>query len=348
MSHTARFALDDQIASIPGTVRDVLATVEAPPLDPGRPLLFSGIGTSLHAARVAADWVTQLTGGHTRAVAVDSHDLALREPLTGAEQVVVISHRGYKRFPIAALTRAGAAGCTTVAVVGAAAPEQPARHTLRTCVNETAGTFSVSYLASLAALARIAARVATDGGATARAVAFSAELERLPAALAATLAEPAPVDAVARLDGREPLLLVGFGVDHATVDEAALKVKEGAWLWAEALSVEFALHGTPAVYRPGQGAVVMLPAEDDGGRVAEALTLLRRLGVEVVTCGAADAPAPGADLRFAATSPLLRPFTGIVPFHRLTAELARRRGTDPDTLHGGRDAWQAAMQALKL
>ena len=355
MSPAARFALDSQIASIPGTVREVLASVAAPPLDPARPLLFSGIGTSLHAARVAADWVTQLTGGRTRATAVDAHDLALREPLTGAEQVVVISHRGYKRFPNAALARAGAAGCDTVAVVGAAAPEQAARHTLRTGANETAGTFSVSYLASLAALARIAARIAADAGSldatsgsAARAGAFSAELELLPAALAATIAEPAPVAAAARLDGREPVILVGFGVDHATVDEAALKIKEGAWLWTEALSVEFSLHGTPAVYRPGQGAVVMLPGEDNGGRVAEALGLLRRLGVEVVTCGATDAPAPGADLRFAATTPLLRPFTGIVPFHRLTAELARLRGTDPDTLHGGRDPWQAAMQSVKL
>lgn len=358
MSPAARFALDDQIASIPAAVGEVLARVEAPALDPGRPLLFSGIGTSLHAARVAADWVTQLSGGHTRAAAVDAHDLALREPLTGAEQVVVISHRGTKRFPNAALARAAAAGCTTVAVVGATAPEQAAGHTLRTCGNETAGTFSASYLASLAALARIAEGVAGGGGASAGSTAaaacdaFSAGLAGLPAALAATVAGPGPAEAAARLDGREPLLLVGFGVDHATVDEAALKIKEGAWLWAEALSVEFALHGTPAVYRPGQGAIVVLPGEDDGGRTVEALGLLARLGIEVVTCGAAgpDAPASASapDLPFAPTAPLLRPFTAIVPFHRLTAELARRRGTDPDTLHGRRDPWQPAMQAVKL
>ena len=356
---SARFALDDQIAAGPATVRDVLASVAAPALDPARPVVFSGIGTSLHAARVAADWVTQLTGGRTRAQAVDAHHLALRVPLTGDEQVVVISHRGWKRYPTAALAKAQAAGCTTVAVVGAAAPEQPADVTLRTCGNEMAGTFSVSYLASLAALARIAEGLGTTAGSAATAAGspalagFSAGLATLPDALAATVAEPAPVAAARRLDGREPLLLIGFGVDHPTVEEAALKIKEGAWLWAEGMSVEFALHGTPAVYRPGQGAVVVLPGEDDGGRSAEALGLLAKLGIETVTLGAhpgpdAPAAAPRPDVAFAATHALLRPFTAIVPFHRLTAELARLRGSDPDTLHGNRDPWAAAMKAIQL
>lgn len=259
----------------------------------------------------------------------------------------MISHRGWKQYPTAALAKACAAGCATVAVVGRTAPDQPADHTLRTCGNETAGTFSVSYLASLAALARIAeqlGRAAAVPGAATALDAFSAGLAALPAALDATVAEPAPVEAARRLDGREPLLLIGFGVDHVTVEEAALKVKEGAWLWTEGMSVEFALHGTPAVYRAGQGAVVVLPGEEDGGRSAEALVLLAKLGIDAVTLGAGD----GADVRFAPTHPLLRPFTAIVPFHRLTAELARQRGTDPDTLHGERDPWAPAMKAIKL
>jgi glutamine---fructose-6-phosphate transaminase (isomerizing) len=40
--------------------------------------------------------------------------------------------------------------------MGRAVPEQRADHHARTCENETAGTFSVSYLASLAVLARMA------------------------------------------------------------------------------------------------------------------------------------------------------------------------------------------------
>ena len=331
------YALDTQIASAPEVFADVLTRTPSLPLDPARPVIFSGIGTSLHAARVAASWVTQLTRGAVRAAAIDAHDLALREPLVGNEQVIVISHRGYKRFPIAALERARERGATTIAVVGRDAPEQPADHVVRTCGNESAGTFSVSYLASLAALGAIVAPLDAAG-------AFAAGLAEVPRALEETIALPAPVAIAQRIVGGEPLLLVGYGVDAVTVDEAALKIKEGAWMWAEGISTEFSLHGTPAVYRPGQAAVVMFPAEDDGGRTESLLGLLGAIGVEVVTCGSDR----DAELRFAAVPVLLRPAVAIVAFQRLTAELARLRGSDPDTLHGDRAAWRDAMAAITL
>jgi glucosamine--fructose-6-phosphate aminotransferase (isomerizing) len=331
------FALDAQIASEPEVFADVLASAPPVALDPGQTLIFSGIGTSLHAARVAASWVTQLTGGAARALAIDAHDLALREPLVGGEQVVVISHRGYKRYPTAALAKAREHGATTIAVVGRQAPEQPADHVVRTCANEAAGTFSVSYLASLAALGAIVSPLDPTGS-------FAAALSEVPRALRATIEQPAPVAIAQRIVEREPLLLVGFGVDHVTVDEAALKIKEGAWLWAEGISTEFSLHGTPAAYRPGQAAIVMLPGEDDGGRTESLLGLLTKIGMQVVTCGSR----PEAQLRFAPTPTPLRPIVAVVPFHRLTAELARLRGTDPDTLHGNRDPWRDAMTAVTL
>src|SRR5439155_20016293 len=117
MSSDRMFALDAQIGSAPHVFADVIARLEPRALDLAQPLVFSGIGTSLHAARVAADWVTQLTQGAARVCAVDAHDLALRHPLTGDEHVVVISHRGYKRFPTVALNRAREFGARTTAIV---------------------------------------------------------------------------------------------------------------------------------------------------------------------------------------------------------------------------------------
>lgn len=70
-----RFAYDDQLASMPAVVAEIIARTEWPRLDMGQPILFAGIGSSLHAARVAADWVTQLTSGKVRALGVDAHDL---------------------------------------------------------------------------------------------------------------------------------------------------------------------------------------------------------------------------------------------------------------------------------
>jgi|SRR5579859_1167850 len=332
-----RFNLDSQIAAQPEVVAGLLAAAP-PPLDGHRPIVFTGIGTSLHAARVAAAWTWLLTGGRTRAAAVDAHDLALCYPLTADDQVVVISHRGYKRYPRAALDRARTAGATAIAIVGADAPPQNADFTMRTCPNETAGTFTVSYLASLTALGLLVASLSGP-----HAERFRAALHDVPAALRATLhVEPAANVAVA-CASTEPLLITGFDLDAITAAEAALKIMEGSRLWADAMSTEFSLHGTPAVFRPGMNVITITPGTDDQGRTSGLRTLLGQLGAHVWTCGQAD-----EHLRFAPSDPWMRPFTSIVPFQRLTADLARIRGTDPDTLHGRLEPWYSAMTSLEL
>jgi glutamine---fructose-6-phosphate transaminase (isomerizing) len=333
------FAYDTQLAAIPQTVAEVLARDDAPTLDPTRPVIFTGIGTSLHAARVAAEWVTQMTGQLGHAFAVDAHDLgAGAVPLTGIEQVIAISHRGYKTFPVASLEKAAEAGCTSVAVVGLEAPEQKATHVMRTCINETSGTFSVSYLATLASLARLVEPWDAGG-------AFTASLSALPRALAKTLSLPIDSTLVSDIADATPILISGFSQDLVTAQEAALKIKEGAWLWTEAMSPEFAIHGTPASYYKGMSAIVIMPSRPDGGRSDLLISVLRRLNLKrVVICGEST-----ADLPFGAQPhPLLRPALAILPFHRLTSALAHLRGTDPDTLHGNREPWASVMAGLKL
>ena len=337
------FAYDDQLQSMPSVVAEIVGRQEWPALDPDRPIIFSGIGTSLHAAKVAADWVTQLTVGRVRVLGVDAHDLGAGAfPLRPDDQAVVISHRGRKVYPSASLRRARSLGCRTISIVGEAAPEQEADSTIRTCANETAGTFSVSYLASLAALAKlIVASFPTE------AAQFGAGLANLPVAIAASLELKPNPDLVSTLAKQTPILITGFASDLPTAQEAALKIKEGAWLWTEAMSPEFAIHGTPASYHADMSAIVILPGSKDGGRSELLIDILKRLGLKTVaTCGIAEA---GADLPFASPPhPLLRPFVSILPFHLLTAELARLRKTDPDTLHGHREPWKTIMGGLKL
>ncbi|MFC3227934.1 SIS domain-containing protein [Marinibaculum pumilum] len=332
------FNLDRQIASAPEAMRGILAA-EMPDLDPERPIIFTGIGTSLFAARVAAGWITMLTGGRNRAQAFDAHDMGTWMPVRAEDQVVVISHRGTKIFPTASLARARRAGARTIAIVGQAAPEQAADEVIRTCANETAGTFTVSYLSSLAALARLAAPFDTSPGRD-----FATAVDALPEAVDRTLRIPGPADAAAKVRDAETLLIVGFGADLQTAQEAALKIKEGAWQWTEGMSPEFALHGTPASFHPGMAAVVIEPEEDDGGRTELLLSVLDRLGIRCVTAGTH----PDADLVFVTPHPLLRPVTGIVPLQRLAAELARLRGTDPDSMHGNREPWRSVMTGIRL
>jgi glutamine---fructose-6-phosphate transaminase (isomerizing) len=336
-------AYADQLASMPQVVAALLRNTDAPALDPSRPLIFSGIGTSLHAARIAANWVAQLTEGRVRAHAVDAHDIGCGlYPLTPHDQLVVISHRGKKTYPNASLRHARGLGCSTVAIVGQGAPAQDADVTLRTCANETAGTFSVSYLASLTVLAQVVAKCFPVESSE-----LQLGLSRLPDSIEASLSVEIGRHWVDGFSTGGPILISGFGWDLPTAQEAALKIKEGAWRWTEAMSPEFALHGTPASFEPNMSGIVMLPADNDGGRSRELLGLMKNLGMRTVaTCGSVT---ESSDLAFAEPPhPLLRPLVSIVPFHLLTLALARKLDTDPDTLHGHRQPWQALMTSLTL
>jgi len=334
------FAYDAQIAAQPEAVRTALGRIEAPALDPGRPVILTGIGTSLHACRIAADWAAALSGGSVRPHAVEAHAMAAHAPLRADDQVVVVSHRGSKRFPNAVLQRARAVGARSVAVTGEGPHTPDADTVLRTCAGERAATHTVSYLTALVALGRLIAGLV--GEAAARPL--TEALAGVPELLQQAVDAPAPTHAAARLAEREPLLVAGFGLDAVTAGEAALKIKEGAYLWAEGMSVEAALHGPAAVYRDPTAMVTIAPGDDDGGRIGQLQRLGRDLGVPVLTCGSGT----DADLWFPAAPALVQPMPAIVPLQRLVAELARVRATNPDTIRTDEEPWASAMKRIEL
>ena len=316
---SVRTRYDEQIASQPEAVEAVLRAPAPAPLELARPIVLSGLGSSLHAARVAAAWIKGLGG---RAVAAEAHELALRGRFGAGDQVVAVSHRGIVGFAGAVLTRAAAAGARTFAVVGLDAPAPPDAVVVRTCKTETAGTHSVSYVTALAGLGSL----------------IGLDLSGAPALLRAALAMPAPFEAARLLAGKDPCLLAGFGLDAIAAAEAALKLKEAAFVWAEGTSVELALHGPLAALRPGMGAVTITPAGDDARRTQRLREALRIVGVSAVTCGTLD-----EDLPFPPCGDLLRPLISAVPLQRLAAELARLTGGDPDRTRSDVEPWKTAL-----
>ncbi len=332
------FALDDQIASQPEAVSSLLKRIQIPTLDQNRRVIFAGIGTSLHACIVAAQWATQLSGGALQPIVVNAHELALNATIHPGDQVVVVSHRGNKRFPNEVLAKAQKAGATTIAISGEETEQIPADVVIRTCPGERSGTHTVSYVTALAALGRLVAALTGSSGA-----ALTSALESVPAAITATLALPAPIAQAERLVGHEPILVTGAGLDAVTAQEAALKIKEGTYQWAEGMQIELALHGPPAALRTGMGAITITPSGDDGGRTQTLRTVLEELGVEALTCGQQN-----EDLRFAPVHPLARPLVAIVPLQRVVAEMARIRKTNPDAIHRDVEPWNTAMGRIAL
>ena len=332
---------DRHVAAQPQVVADLLEHTRAPALAPDRPLLLTGIGTSLHACRIAAIWIRRLSGGRVRPAVVDAHDLALTESITAADQVVVVSHRGTKRFPNQVLRNAREAGALTVCVTGQGTEAPEADVVLRTSEQERASTHTVSYTSALAVLGRLVSALLADA-----AKELEDALSAAPEAMRRTLdlhISPRATD-VLGAGAPHPFLLTGTGLDAVTAAEAALKIKEGTYRWAEALHTEFALHGTPAVFSAGTAACLIQPGQDDGGRTADLAAYLTAIGAPVLISGTA----PGADLPFAEVPELARPLVGVLPFHRLVSSAATVLGTSPDLTHLESEPWTSAAAAVRL
>ena len=148
------------------------------------------------------------------------------------------------------------------------------------------------------------------------------DVSSLPGAVAERLAgERCPVS------GHERFVVAGAGRDWPTVQEAALKLREGVHVAAEAHRLEELLHGHLAAIDETVRCFVLEGEGRAVARAAEAVTALELLGCDVTLV------------------PTGRPVVDIVPFHLLTLDLAADRGVDPDLIRWDDPRWKAARDA---
>ena len=276
----------------------------------GRRVYLVGTGTSWHAANHGASFL-RLAG--VEAVAVSAVDSALWGPApTPDDALILLSHRGTKRYTGQVLERARAQGTPAVAIGGIGSPGVD----VETVAQETAGTFTASHLGALARLAQLAVALGAELG----------DLDAIPDAVAEALAAPSPgVELPER-----GLEFVGAGPNAWTAAEGALKVREASHVFTEGLGVEQLLHG-PGFALGSRDALVVLDGGGPGaGRLAEVAGAIEAGGTRVY--------------RFAATElgePLsVFPLTVVV--QRIALEFAQQLGTDPD------DVQPAGWKGLEL
>jgi len=250
-----------------------------------------GCGTSFHAAQTSGN-------------GIDALEFLLQPP--GADLLVLVSHEGETPLTLeAAQSFAGpkwlvtgkqegpiAALCDEV-IVATPAIEESYCHT-------------ASYTCAVATLAALRGE----------------DVSWLPAAVAERLAgERLPVSA------HERWVFTGAGRDWPTAQEAALKLREGAYLAAEAHLLEELLHGHLAAVDETVRCFVLEGEGRAAARAADAVRALGELGCDVTLV------------------PTRHPVVDIVPFQLLTIDLAEARGADPDLIRWDDPRWKRARDA---
>ncbi len=166
-----------------------------------------------------------------------------------------------------------------------------------------------------------------------------AELAAMPAAVAATLDGLEQARSLGReLAGSKAVLFLGRHVGYPVAMEGALKLKELAYMHAEAFAAGELKHGPIALVEPGLPVVVVMPSPK--GRAVLHAKLLSNIQ-EVQARGAHtvviaeegdETVRPFAHHLFEvpAVPTLLQPLVSTIPLQVIAAEIAQARGYDVD------------------
>ncbi len=165
------------------------------------------------------------------------------------------------------------------------------------------------------------------------------ELEGMPESVARTLDDLAATRALGReLAGSRAVLFLGRHVGYPVAMEGALKLKELAYMHAEAFAAGELKHGPIALIEDGLPVIVVMPSPK--GRAVLHAKLLSNIQ-EVQARGARtvviaeegdETVRPFADhmIEVPAVPTLLQPLVSTIPLQVIAAEIARARGYDVD------------------
>jgi glucosamine--fructose-6-phosphate aminotransferase (isomerizing) len=229
-------AQPDWVAAVPERVGDRRL--------PFRRVVFTGCGTSFHAAQ---------TGGE----AIQALEAVLDPPRGDA--LVCISHEGGTELTLEAARAFD--GPVWLLTGNAESPlaERADEVVVVTPEVEKSWCHTASYTCAVAALA----------------VLRDEDVSGLPAAIQAALEDPFPVSEHARW------LVAGAGRDWPTAQEAVLKLREGSFVAAEAHHTEQLLHGHLAAVDETVRCFVLEGSGRAADRARQAVAALEEIGCDV-------------------------------------------------------------------
>lgn len=248
--------------------------------------------------------------------------------------VIGISQSGRSPDVVGVLAEAASQGALTAAITNDPASPLAAaveHHLDLAAGDERAIAATKTYSAELVAVAMLAAELAPDPPAVWR------DLQLLPDALTAglTAADDAERLAASRRE-MDHCVVLGRGFNLSSALEWALKLKELAYVRAQAYSSADFEHGPVASLPPGGD---LLAIDAPGPMAADLASLLGRLRAErtvrTLVLAPSGTPVEGDHLPYPAGLPeWLTPIAAIVPAQLFCYHLTRARGEDPEAPRG--------------
>jgi glutamine---fructose-6-phosphate transaminase (isomerizing) len=265
-----------------------------------------------------------LRSAGVEAWAIRAFEFANYPPAFKADDgLVLLSHRGTKRFSQAALE-----GFNNqehwLAVTGVGSPLR-GPGVIYTVPQERSPVHTASHTGAMIRLAQLAIALGSPP--------WRAELASVPGALRTALGLRAQIiQALERLRLGHVVHVVGGGPAYATALEGALKLREAAYVSAEGHELESIFHG-PLISVQSEDSVVMMAQPGATFERTFALAAaLHEIGATILAVGPSSARINATvQLETPALDELLAPIVNVVPLQWLALEVSRHLGVDADS-----------------
>ena len=296
-----------------------------------RRILLAGTGTSYHGALVGQ---FMLRSAGVDAWAVRAFELANYPPeLRADDGLILLSHRGSKRFSAGALHLFTKSSSHWIAVTGEGSPME-GEGVVHTVEQEKSPVHTASHTAALLRIAQIAAALGRPE--------WEGQLGELPAAVQRAVDMGDGVAArVSETEFRPVTHFVGGGPARATALEGALKLREATHLVsAEGHDVEGVLHGPLVSIQAGTPVVLIAQPGPSLERMREVEQALREIGAVVTSFPTATDTAE--------LDEVLAPIVNVVPLQWLAYHVSRKLGVDADSFRRDEPKYAAAQSKFTL
>jgi glutamine---fructose-6-phosphate transaminase (isomerizing) len=236
--------------------------------------------------------------------------------------LVLLSHRGTKRFSQAALEDFNKDHW--LAITGEDAPLQ-GPGVVYTVPQERSPVHTASHTGAMIRLAQLAVALGSPP--------WKAEVARVPDAVRSALRLRAPINqALAPVQLGRVVHFVGGGPAYATALEGALKLREASYVSAEGHELESIFHG-PLISVQAEDSVVMVAQPGASlERTGQLAAALLEIGATTFAVGpSAGNMSATVQVETPAIDELLAPIVNVVPLQWLALEASRHLGVDADS-----------------
>jgi glutamine---fructose-6-phosphate transaminase (isomerizing) len=329
VQRTSASAFERAIASQPDVISDAITTnldklrAAMAIVAGARRVRLTGSGASFHAAEIG-EHLLRAIGVH--ATATNAFDLAsFPTGFEPGDAVIVVSHSGVTRYARQALSRATQSGLKTIVITAEDSPLTSGDVVIGTMQRETSGTASASTTTALAVIAAIAARFEPHSE-------LASAVPTIPESVRSMLPSRQTALQVAEIaaESNRRTLILGAGGLAPLARLGALMAKVTSYQVIEGMHIEEGIYGGIQTLQPDDLIIHLAGQDPAEGRHADLSHLTDAIGFRRWKIGGS----PDRSTWHTAlprVPGVISPILTAIPLQWLALEIARFRGTNPDS-----------------